>query len=269
METGARFEIRNRRVCRTDSVYGRYEDTTDAGVLAAFAALEQTFESACDQSVRDDAVAREEALRTGALFWRCFRFTHGVADTMPPPLYFFMQYQLGTSGCGELFVVFDGATLIASFVVERAHFENQYAIPRLIEARIEGQAAGAHGWIGRGKRTVDRRVLTDDADPAHAVVAEFVPFHMLSRLLTECVNFGKQTHLGAVYSKYLPGGAYPLTRMHLCTRDGPLLVGTDGLAVVFSRAARTLAVPAGLPACFGAVRDNEAFWWDMIDHLSW
>lgn len=269
METGARFEIRNGRVCRTDSVYGRCEDTTDAGVLAAFAALEQTFESARDQSVRDDAAAREEALRTGALFWRCFRFTHGVADTMPPPLYFFMQYQLGTSGCGELFVVFDGATLIASFVVERAHFENQYAIPRLIEARVEGQAAGAHGWIGCGRRTVDRRALTDDADPAHAVVAEFVPFHMLSRLLTECVNFGKQTHLGAVYSKYLPGGAYPLTRMHLCTRDGPLLVGTDGLAVVFSRAARTLAVPAGLPACFGAVRDNEAFWWDMIDHLSW
>lgn len=264
METGARFEIRDGRVCRTDAVYGWCDGTAGADALAAFAALEQAFKSACDRDVRDDTAAREEALRRGAHFWRCFRLTHGVADTVPAPLYFFMQYQPGMKTSCELFVVFDGATLIASSVVGREHFENEYTTARLIEARIEGQAAGAHGWIGCGRRTVDRRGLTDAAE-----VAEFVPLDMLPRLLNECVNFGKQTHLGAVYSKYLPDGAYPLTRMHLCSRDGPLLVGTDGLAVVFSRAARTLAVPAGLPACLGAVRDNEAFWWDMIDHLSW
>ena len=80
METGARFEIRDGRVCRTDAVYGWCDGTAGADALAAFAALEQAFKSACDRDVRDDTAAREEALRRGAHFWRCFRLTHGVAQ---------------------------------------------------------------------------------------------------------------------------------------------------------------------------------------------
>ncbi len=97
--------------------------------------------------------------------------------------------------------------------------------------------------------------------------AAFVHATALDRLLKEYLYFGKQNHLFVVYRKYFSDSAYPLTRMDMCTPRGPLRIGDGGHALMFNRDTRTLMVPAGLPACFDAVRDNEAFWWDVIDHL--
>lgn len=265
METG-RFEIRNGSLFRTDTEYGTSESTDDTYVLSMFAALEKTFQDVADQNVRNDHAARAKTLRDGALFWRCFRFTHGIPDTVPQPLYFFDRpIPISKSDCHDMFVVFDGATLIVPF--RRWRGDPEDAAELVDEWRVERQAEGAGGWIGTGKRTVDRRPCLGIDAPARRVVAAFVHATALDRLLKEYLYFGKQNHLFVVYRKYFPDSAYPLTRMDMHTPRGPLRIGDDGLALMFNHDARTLTVPAGLPACFNTVRDNETFWWDVIDHL--
>lgn len=251
-------------------MHGTEECTSvdDADVAAAFEALERAFAHSVEQAVRTNRAARAKALHEGALFWRCFRFTHNIPDMVPAPLYFFEQRRyIAPRVRREMFVVFDGATLIIPF--QCGHTPGRkFGSANPAELRVEGQAAGAHGWIGCGERTVDRRVLSDADDPARATVAAFEDYGMLNLLLNACLNFDTRRCLFAVHRKYFPDGAYPLTPMQLCTPGGPLLIGDGGHAVMFDRAAHTLVISAGLPACLDAVRDNEAFWWDVIGHLS-